>query len=293
MRKVEHKDLDKNAWDECVKKSDVENIFMYSWYLDAVSPNWKGLVQGDYEGVFPLTIKTNLSKSNYYQPIFTREFQPLGLLSIEDIINLLNKDCAYTLFRTNESIGNSEERVHQLIDLNEDFKLKTNARRILKKSEGVFTIKEGKNPEDLIQVFKNTAFSKIDSLGAQELERLENLMNSALANNSGILKYIFKENDLVGGAFFLTDKSRITLLKSACTEETKREGAMYQLINSTIQESKSKFSTFDFGGSNVPAVREFYLKFGARDRIYFEVSIGQEPGWKKKAKSLLKKVKRK
>ncbi|MCH2232900.1 MAG: hypothetical protein MK078_01520 [Crocinitomicaceae bacterium] len=293
MKKVEHKDLDKHAWDKCIRKSDNENIFMYSWYLDAVAPGWEGLIQDDYSGVFPLTTKTQLGKSSLFQPIFTREFEPFGTLPLKVVLEYLDSEFNHALFRTSIQIEQSEKRVHQIIELEKEFKLKTNAKRILKKSVTLFEIREANDPKELIKLFQDTAYTKIDSLGSQELERLETLMNTALKNDAGKLKYIYKKNKCVGGAFFLLDKSRITLLKSACLDEAKREGAMYQLINQTIQESKENYKTFDFGGSNVSAVREFYLKFGATDREYFEITIGKEPGWKKKAKSLLKRVKKK
>ena len=82
-------------------------------------------------------------------------------------------------------------------------------------------------------------------------------------------------------------------MKSACEEAAKKEGAMYYLMGETINAAKEDYRTFDFGGSNVNSVREFYCKFGAVDRYYYEYQIGKAPGWFQTAKSIFQKVKSK
>ncbi|MBK9191238.1 MAG: GNAT family N-acetyltransferase [Crocinitomicaceae bacterium] len=99
---------------------------------------------------------------------------------------------------------------------------------------------------------------------------------------------IKKENKVVAGGFFMFDKNRVTYLKGASTEEAKKEGAMYFMIDYALRKYAADFTTFDFGGSDIDKVAEFYHKFGAEDRVYFDYKMDDLPFWFK----ALKKIKR-
>ncbi len=51
---VKHKDLDKTKWNSCVHFATRGNVSGYWWYLANTVKEWDGLVEGDYETVFPL-----------------------------------------------------------------------------------------------------------------------------------------------------------------------------------------------------------------------------------------------
>ena len=54
IRLIKQEDIDKTKWNSCVHYAPNGNIFGYKWYLDNVAKDWDGLVEGDYESVFPL-----------------------------------------------------------------------------------------------------------------------------------------------------------------------------------------------------------------------------------------------
>ncbi|MEL6636021.1 MAG: hypothetical protein AAFR05_04705 [Bacteroidota bacterium] len=54
IRLVPQEEIDKTKWNSCVHYAPNGNIFGYKWYLDNVAKDWDGLVEGDYESVFPL-----------------------------------------------------------------------------------------------------------------------------------------------------------------------------------------------------------------------------------------------
>jgi len=84
---------------------------------------------------------------------------------------------------------------------------------------------------------------------------------------------------MVGAGFFLLDKKRITYLKGAATEEAKKDGAMFGLMNFAFEKYEGDFDIFDFGGSDVENVANFYKKFGAEDRTYYNYTINNLPKW--------------
>ena len=77
---VRHEAIDKTKWNSCVHFSANGNIFGYKWYLDNVSKEWHGLVEGDYESVMPLVWRKNFwGRKSLYTPPLTRE---LGVYSV-------------------------------------------------------------------------------------------------------------------------------------------------------------------------------------------------------------------
>jgi len=47
-----HHEIDRDRWDECIRKSFNGIIYAYSWYLDIVSPQWEALIEGGRNGGF-------------------------------------------------------------------------------------------------------------------------------------------------------------------------------------------------------------------------------------------------
>ena len=60
MKLIQRKDIDPVKWDLRIKASAIENIFCYSWYLDAVSKNWAAIVTPDYKTIIPIPFATKL-----------------------------------------------------------------------------------------------------------------------------------------------------------------------------------------------------------------------------------------
>jgi len=104
-------------------------------------------------------------------------------------------------------------------------------------------------------------------------------MLNSIGNEQGDLVEIYKANEMVGAGFFLLDKKRITYLKGAATEEAKKDGAMFGLMNFAFEKYEGDFDIFDFGGSDVENVANFYKKFGAEDRTYYNYTINNLPKW--------------
>jgi len=113
-------------------------------------------------------------------------------------------------------------------------------------------------------------------------------MTQASLHNKGETIAVFDGNTIVGGGFFLKDKSTITYLKGASTDEAKKNGAMYGLLDFAFHHYQNDYSIFDFGGSNIENVAVFFKKLGGLDKTYFEYQINNLPLWFKVLKQLKK-----
>ncbi len=290
MKLVERKYIDIQKWNDAISNSEVENVFMYAWYLDSVCSHWCALITEDYKTILPVPYTKKLGVRQMIQAPFTREYDIIGNeFNWSEVISFLASDFKSIHFRNqNKGLAGSEKvRTHQLLSLKDDYQnsYSTNAKRILKKVNG-YTIEAAKNPVIVLDLFRENVAHKVDTISKQDLIVLEKLMNTALDLKKGELLVVKENKAIVAAGFFLFDKHRVTYLKGASTESSKKAGAMYYLMNQAMLRYQSDFTTFDFGGSDIEKVAEFYHKFGAEDRTYYDYSIDDLPFWFKTLKKL-------
>ncbi len=286
MEFIERKNIDLAKWNRRIQTSDIENIFCYSWYLDAVAENWGALVSDqNYTTVLPVPYTIKLGIKKFYQAPFTREYDIFGTdFSWDEAFGFLSKKIKHFHFRNQETeiLPGALERSHQFLHLtpNMQEKFHTNAKRLIKKGKEHFTFSQINEPAFLIQLFKDTVAHKIDSIGEGDLKALLRLMEASKVAGQGEMIGVFnRSNELVAGGFFLKDKSRITYLKGASTDEAKKLGAMFSLFDFAFNYYIEQYNYFDFGGSDVENVATFYKKFGAEDRKYYDYQMDLTPFW--------------
>ncbi|MBT3423267.1 MAG: hypothetical protein HN431_10725, partial [Bacteroidetes bacterium] len=67
-----HNNIDKAKWDACIEHSSRPSVYAISWYLDAVSPEWMGLIKADYTEVIPICWRKKWGVKYVYQPPYTQ-----------------------------------------------------------------------------------------------------------------------------------------------------------------------------------------------------------------------------
>lgn len=294
MKLLNRMDIDSRLWDERIAASSIENIFCYSWYLDAVAENWAGLVSDHYETILPVPFTSKLGVKRFYQAPFTREYDIFGADFLWDqALKILSEKMSHFSFRNREAgiLEPMDERVNQELMLNGEHEsaYRSNAKRLIKKGIQLFTFEIHNRPDVLIDLFQKTVAHKIEGIDEGSLVVLRKLMDASI--EKGLGEMIVAKNDMghiIAGAFFLKDKKRITYLKGAATDEAKKAGAMYALIHTAIERYSPNFNVLDFGGSDIENVATFYKKFGATDRKYYNYTLDKTPFWFK----TLKKIKR-
>jgi len=283
--------INKQKWDESISESPINNVFMYSWYLDAVADNWSGIVSGDYATVLPITSTRKIGIKQFNQVVFTREFEVVGNdFTFQDCIPLIKAKFKNSQFRTSSQLDvNHTERVHQYLTLNDSFdnEYSTNAKRLIKKSNKHYTYKTVACIDELIDLVKENIAHKIKEFTPNNIAKLKQLMGNASSHSKGETIAVFEDDKIVAAGFFLKDKSTVTYLKGASTDGAKKNGAMFGLMNYAFSNYCKAYSKFDFGGSDINSVATFYKKFGAVDKKYYEYTINNLPLWFR----LLKKLK--
>ena len=293
MKFVERKDIDLKKWEARIDTDAIENIFNRSWYLDAVADNWGAIITEDYKTILPVPYTIKLGLKQMYQAPFTREYDIVGSeFNWTEAAKFLAENLKAIHFRNAKEnlFEDGETRQHQYLSLHGQPAqgYKTNAKRLIKKAKEKFSVELHDNPSVLIDLFKENVAHKIDSIGEDDLKKLDQLMTNALINKAGELWVIRESTEIKGAGFFLKDKSRVTYLKGASTDDLKKAGGMYLLIDSAINLYAKNFTTLDFGGSSIEGVANFYKKFGALDRTYYNYTIDRLPFWFKTLKRIKK-----
>jgi hypothetical protein len=75
--------IDKEKWNECIRKSANGFIYAHTAYLDALVGTWSGIVINDYESILPLPWKKKLGITYLCGTPFVQQLGLIGNTSID------------------------------------------------------------------------------------------------------------------------------------------------------------------------------------------------------------------
>lgn len=274
---IKRKDLEVAKYDACIENSIQSRVYAFSWYLDIVADHWDVLVLDDYEAVMPIPWKQKYFIKYVTQPFFC---QQLGVFSKEILTGDLQekmikkipkKFIKVSLNFNADNFHNQKyiEKKNYILKLNNSYELLfksfSKGRKHAVKVGYKKSLTLGETSIlSLIKVqekfYSYTSFSK---------EKLETISEYILKNKKGIVLGVFKDEVLVGGAFFLQNKKRITYLFSSFTNEGKKLQASSFLISKIIEKHENSNLVLDFEGGNMPNIGSFYKSFGAKIEVYY------------------------
>ena len=283
--------IDKNRWDQTMETYQNGIVYGYSWYLDAVFPTWSALVSDDYSYLFPITSKRKFGLSYWYSPIYTMQ---LGVFSsnelTEEVMNLF-----YTLlpnsissfdFSVNAKIlqipkgFSSSLKTCQYVDLTSSYTelikaYSTNLKRSLKKADKAsLRIKESQDVASVVAMFRVYRGESLESITEKDYEILYNLIQHALSVKKGKIFQVYLEEELLASCFFSYSNNRIIYHKGGVNLKGKKLGAMHFLIDYLVRKNEQTNCVFDFGGSSIPAVKQFNSNFGKSEYTYLQLKKG-------------------
>ena len=295
IKHLEHKDIDKIAWNKCIAAAYNGNVYVWSWYLDIVSPNWNAIVLDNYEAVMPLTWNKKYRVTYIHQPFFT---QQLGIFSKHSVTKtMLNKFLSnipsqyqYAEISMNvninkeyfdipiaEGITSHLDLIRNYTELRKNYNTNT-IRNIKKANKHDLHFQFLDKPCQIIDLFRSSKGKELKELKTTHYQKLEALMNYGkdfkLARFPGVLD---EKGDLCAGGFFMFSHNKIVFIFGASNKKGKENGAMFLLIDNIIKQHSSKTLTIDFEGSMVPGVLRFYQGFGAKKLVYPRIKINNLP----------------
>jgi len=297
IRYIDHKDIDKIKWNNCIDNSGNRIIYAYTWYLDIVCDQWDGLIQGDYESVMPIPFKNKYGIKYVYPPLFC---QQLGVFSIhpisEDLVNsflnaIPNK---YKLVELNLNILNTflirnyhtKPNSNYEIDLDNTYEKiyssysKNVKRNIKKATKNELSISSSVDFEDIISLFKKHNAKNFTNVSKYFYSLMRNMVGEISKNGKARICIIATKNNyskLCAGAAWVITNDRAIYFFSAYDEYAEKVGAMHFLINYFIKQHAGKKMVLDFEGSNDLNLARFYKSFGSKERVYLFIKRNNLP----------------
>jgi len=282
---LENKEINKLKWDETIQGSCNGIAYVYSWYLDAVFPNWSAFITEDYKYIFPVTINSQYKITYFFTPIFAMQF---GVFSKDEITEEIESLFWNAVLTRTKAIDISLhpgtkyvpkniqtlQKQCQIIDLSKNYtdiskhynsNLKRNLTKAIKLN---LRISSSENIKDVVSMFRNGRGNKIADLKEAHYINLHKLIQNGLKANQVKIYECYENREIIAAGFFTFCNNRIIYHKGGANYKGRKYGAMHLIIDSIIREYASTGMIFDFGGSSIDSVRKFNLNFTQQEYLY-------------------------
>ena len=300
IKRLKRNQINDSLWNQCVANSQANLGYAHTTYLDAICENeWQGLIYGNYEAVFPLPIKKLGGFLPYVvQPKFCQQLGVFGKLddcSESDFINHIPWYFLRTRLHLNSYYKQQQKEIplpyktnfildlSQPVEINKDGQKNIKAVSHFQYSINCITAKE------VIELYKQRWGSLNKDIHDWDYYRLENAVKklgliedfnhqelgfviiSAHPNQleNGKRMTISKNEILGAGLFLVTTQGESNfahfVLGASNVLIKESEGIMHGIINKAIHTFQPYCKFFDFEGSSIPSVANFYKKFNPTD----------------------------
>ena len=304
-----HQQIDKSRWDACIDHAQNGLIYGYSWYLDTMAPGWNALVAEDYSLVFPLPWNQKIPFfKQIYPPFFcqqlgafyteasSKEQTSQLLASIPDTYKLVHLHLNASHSPVELPGWTWTTRNNLILDLKPGYEAIVNGynrstRRYSQRNrDRQFLVESPITPAELVQLYKAQLGHKVecDDLTYQKFEQL---MALAIKKEKGsIMGVKDQEGTLTVAGFFFKSHGRIYNVFGASTPKGRQMRSMLFLLDGLIRKYAGLDMLFDFEGSSIPSIAQFFEGFGAQKEIYYAVKKGTFPKWLLQLKSIYQKL---
>lgn len=278
-------------WDNCIDKASNGLIYSFSFYLDALCDNWDAFVFGDYEAVMPLPWRKKIGIKYLYAPPFVQQLGITGNHGIINNVELFQKIKKLFLygdifFNYSHSLSAPTpiKKTNFIINLNQPYnELALHYSNVLKKnlktaSRTEFTISTNISHQIIIEIFQNKYQKRIHNVNKADFRNFSNLCDLLLSQNMLETRTIEnKEKEILATVLLLKDKKRIYNIINSITAVGRKVMANHVLFNKILKEFSETNILFDFEGSDLPGVKEFYEYFGPVNQPYFHFHYNNLP----------------
>lgn len=296
IRHLENDRIDRRKWDECIIGSSSRLIYARAFYLDNMAPGWSALVGEDYEWVFVITHRRKYGIKYLYQPPFCQQLglfaKPTVPIPYAAIVRWIKTHFKFWEINGNYLFdekfivpGIEAMRANNFIlDLSKGYEnihanyqndllknLKRGARYNLQYSDT--------NEYSLaIDLFIKHYSHRLSNTGSNDYKNFENVCVATLKNQNLLCrKVINSNNDILGMAIILIDGNRLYNLMNVTTPAGRRAKANHYLLDSIIKDYSGRDIIFDFEGSDVAGIKNFYENFGPENQAYLQLKYNNLP----------------
>jgi hypothetical protein len=283
---LKRREIDDVAWNVCVAHSVAPLPYALTWYLDAVCPEWCGLVALEnavYQAVMPLPRRKKFGISYLEQPLFsqqygifsaaefqTKEIYHLFLREIEKRFSLISgyafhyqtnpdflpRKYISTAFTHHIALEKDFEEIFLSFrkDRKRDFRQKNRC-----KGHKIYA------PLKMCNIFEEKIAPKIaGGIHPKSAKIFQYLFQKAAENCSYELWETENERGDVFFAYFLRFQNSVFYLFNAASDSQNSHSCRAALIAEYLKNNCGQSLIFDFESAQKESVADFYASFGAK-----------------------------
>jgi hypothetical protein len=281
--------VDQQAWNKCIRQSASGLIYATTDYLDHLADNWYGVVINGYESVLPVPFRKKLGIKYCYDVPFMPQ---LGLFSSrytevdEELLKYifsLVKYGDYNFNFLNQPAKASSIHHNYILSLQDSYTgLSKNFSKDISfyvaRSEKQGLIYKEATIEEAMDLFRLLYQKRTPNVSAGICKRFQQLAMLSLKQEKCIVRRIAGEDDKTYAiALLLKDEKRIYNIINGIPQAGREAGANYFLYQELFKEFQQSNLIFDFEGSDIPGVKQFYKKFGAVNQPYKRLHFNHLP----------------
>ncbi len=286
VARVARSAIDDDRWNGRVMSDPVPLPYGLTWWLDAATDGrWEGLIVDDYRAVLPLPKMRRYGIfPAYLRPPFTQQLGPFGELAPGDLKDLLQA----VPFGLQVALPLHHE-VPQA-ELPKGYRVRRRVNYVLD-LEPPFAVLAKNFPKTLQALLRQRSYDKTETIDPEEharlvedllghrkginprnLAALQRIMREVMDRQLGDCYQLREDGRLLASGFFPRMSGRTINLSAVSTPLGRREKGMSRLLALLFaRDSGQPGSSFDFEGSELPGVRQYFAKFGGTDEGYYLV----------------------
>jgi hypothetical protein len=295
---IQSKDINNKLWDACVLKHQAP-IYATSIYLHTMASCWAAVVVNDYEVLLPFCYKKKIGITYLYMPPFLQQLGMIGKTTpavFEEIKQKLFSIVSYGDFMVN-AYTNNFLQVPTSIKTNFELKLNkphenllrtfhTDFRRLLKRANNnKLQYLNSFDTNEAIELYYQNYASRFEHQVKDYKIRFQQLAHKLQQQHQCFVrKVVNAENEILSVGLYLKDDFRIYNIANTTTSKGRKLASNFLLFNEVFKEFENSQLIFDFEGSDLSGVKEFYELFKPNTTNYFHWHINNLPWFLKMLK---------
>jgi hypothetical protein len=295
IRILHNSKIDKSKWDACIEADAIALIYSRFWLLDIMADDWYGLVAGDYTAILPLPVKKKFGLRFVAMPPFVQQLNIAGkydgavLKAFEKEILQFSSLIEFST-ASNHLLPEMKavKRMNYILPLDGGYEAILDRytapcrKNLAKAARRGCELCEDISINDVLS-FYSSAYGNRSAYTAQHLGAMRQLLDYAVQQRHCILSGVRDgEGRLVYAGALLDDGRRLYYILGAPNEKGREMRATYFFIDRMIERFAGKRTLFDFEGSDIPSVAQFYQTFSPDIQHYYRFYINRYPSPLKK-----------
>jgi hypothetical protein len=287
-------EISQRRWDACIQEATNGLIYARTAYLNAMAPNWHGVVINDYTAVMAIPWKMKWGFRYAYMPPFMQQLGLMGNYDADDLRAVLRTlpdfisygDLHFNFSNTGMTGHGMNEKTNLVIDLRQNIgQIRAGYRNDLKENirkaaAAGLQYRDNNSIEEAIALYRSHYGLRMPKTTNADYEHFQQLCGVfSLSGNCFTRSVVDQENNLLAIALFLTDGKRIYNLTNTTLEAGRKLEANHFLLDQVLSEFAGQDLVFDFEGSELPGVKAFYQQFGTTAQPYFQYHHNSLPWW--------------